>query len=91
MGGELVVRDYPDDVSPRENPDWPGYRGLSRGTPRHDRAPERRGRPLLSEWRVRRAEQDVDKARMDRFMAGPCARPEPETKTTKPKKKKRNR
>ena len=25
MGGELVVRDYPDDVDPTHQPDWPGY------------------------------------------------------------------
>ena len=90
MGGELVVRDYPDDVSPRENPDWPGYEVYPEERPDTTGLPSAEADLLLSEWRVRRAEQDVDKARVDRFMAGPCARPEAAKTKTKPKKK-RNR
>ena len=36
-GGELVVRDYPDDVDPDLQPDWPGYPVYVEDAAGHDR------------------------------------------------------
>ena len=73
-GGELVVRDYPDDVDPGSRPDWPGYPVLPRGAARHDRHAEEGGAAyLVREWRARRKHQLRSKKRIDRLLAGPCA------------------
>jgi len=45
---------------------------------------------IIDEWVPRRAEQVADQARIERDMAGPCAKPEPKAKA-KPKKRKRTR
>lgn len=87
-GGELVVRDYPDDVEPRSYPDWPGYPVYVEERPDTTGLTKSEARRLVREWRVRRDEQIKDKARVDRDMNGPCAIPaEPAAK----KKRKRTR
>jgi hypothetical protein len=72
VGGELVVRDYPDDVDPDARPDWPGYPVF--GEPRPDTTGVARAEALtmLREWRARRKVQVRDKKRIDRLMGGPC-------------------
>ena len=75
MGGELVVRDYPDDVNPRRNPDWPGYQVYVEDRPDTTGLATEEADRMVAEWRLRRAEQEVDKRRVDRFINGPCARP----------------
>jgi phage shock protein PspC (stress-responsive transcriptional regulator) len=85
MGGELVVRDYPDDVNPRRNPDWPGYPVYVEERPDTTGLASEESERLVAEWRIRRAEQDVDKKRVDRFINGPCAKP------VEPAKKKRKK
>jgi hypothetical protein len=83
-GGELVVRDYPDDVNPRVTPDWPGYPVYVEERPDTTGLDRVEARRIVREWRVRREEQVVDKERVDRLMNGPCAVP---VETKKKKRK----
>jgi phage shock protein PspC (stress-responsive transcriptional regulator) len=73
-GGGLYVRDYPDRVDPRLNPDWPGYPlGLSAGP--DTRSDTRKvARRRIAEWRRRHAREVRAVRRVERFRAGPCAR-----------------
>lgn len=74
-GGELIVRDYPDDVEPRSTPDWPGYPVYVEDRPDTTGLSKAEARRIVREWRVRRDEQVEDKARVDRLMDGPCSVP----------------
>jgi hypothetical protein len=86
LGGQLVVRDYPDDVDPRLSPDWPGYPFTPEPRPDTTGYPADDADRLVREWRQRHEEQVVDAERISRQIAGPCAEP-PEAE--KPKKKRR--
>jgi phage shock protein PspC (stress-responsive transcriptional regulator) len=72
VGGSLVVRDYPDDVDPAAQPDWPGYpvyvepRPDTTGLSRHE------AKRLVRAWRSRRRTEERSKRRIDRLMNGPC-------------------
>jgi phage shock protein PspC (stress-responsive transcriptional regulator) len=72
-GGELVVRDYPDDVDPNSNPDWPGYPVFLEERPDTTGTPKKAAAYLLREWRERRKLQLRSKKRINRLMPGPCA------------------
>lgn len=87
MGGELIVRDYPDDVDPRGYPDWPGYVVFPEERPDTTGLPPAEADLMVREWRARHTEQVADQERVERFLAGPCARP-PEP-VAKPKRKRR--
>jgi len=89
MGGELVVRDYPDTIDPRNQPDWPGYMVYPEERPDTTGISSEEAERMIDEWTIRRAEQVADRARIERDIAGPCAKPEP--KTTPKKKRKRTR
>lgn len=92
MGGELVVRDYPDDVDPRSNPDWPGYPVYPEDRPDTTGLPADEAQRMIDEWIPRRAEQVADKARIDRVIAGPCAeQPEPAKPAREPKAKQKRK
>jgi phage shock protein PspC (stress-responsive transcriptional regulator) len=71
-GGALVVRDYPDDVSPGNQPDWPGYPVYLEPRPDTTGTPRAAAKTLLREWRARRKAQERSKKRIDRLMGGPC-------------------
>jgi len=71
-GGELVVRDYPDDVDPTSQPDWPGYPVYLEARPETTGLPRGEAKTMLREWRARRKVQERDKQRIDRLMGGPC-------------------
>jgi phage shock protein PspC (stress-responsive transcriptional regulator) len=71
-GGELVVRDYPDDVDPGSNPDWPGYQVWLEERPDTTGTPKKAARLLVDEWRERRKIQLRSQKRIDRLMGGPC-------------------
>ena len=90
MGGELIVRDYPDTIDPRRQPDWPGYMVYPEERPDTTGLSDDEAQRIIDEWVPRRAEQVADQARIERDMAGPCAKPEPKAKA-KPKKRKRTR
>jgi hypothetical protein len=74
MGGELVVRDYPADVTPGFQPDWPGYPVDPEEKPDTTGTPRAAAKRLLREWRVRRKAQERSQARIDRLMDGPCGK-----------------
>jgi hypothetical protein len=71
-GGELVVRDYPDNVEPTSQPDWPGYPVYVEARPDTTGLPKSEAKRTLREWRERRDEQEQSKAQIDRLMDGPC-------------------
>jgi phage shock protein C len=72
VAGGLVVRDYPDDVDPDLNPDWPGYPVFLEPRPDTTGVARAEALTMLHEWRARRKVQVRDKKRIDRLMAGPC-------------------
>ena len=74
MGGQLVVRDYPDDVDPTNEPDWPGYRVYVEERPDTAGLPRKEAKRMLREWRERRDVQERDKRRIDKLMGGPCTK-----------------
>ena len=74
MGGELVVRDYPDDVDPTNQPDWPGYEVFVEERPDTTGLTRKEATRLLREWRARRKQQERDKRRIDKLMGGPCTK-----------------
>lgn len=87
MGGELVVRDYPDTVDPRTFPDWPGYPVYPEERPDTTGLSESESKRMVREWRERRVDQVADQQRVEQFMAGPCAPKPVAVKPTKTKKK----
>jgi phage shock protein PspC (stress-responsive transcriptional regulator) len=72
-GGRLVVRDYPDDIDPTVEPDWPGYPVYLEARPETTGLSRREAKRMVREWRARRAKQEQSKARIERLMDGPCA------------------
>lgn len=85
LGGELVVRDYPDDVDPVIQPDWPGYEVYPEARPDTTGLTATESRRLIAEWRERRAAQVADRTRIRDLMQGPCAQPEPKKQRKKKK------
>lgn len=75
-GGGLIARDYPDDVNPQSDPDWPGYKVALEPRPDTAGIPRRAADALIRHWRERRAGQAASKQRIDGLMYGPCAQPE---------------
>jgi phage shock protein PspC (stress-responsive transcriptional regulator) len=71
-GGNLLVRDYPDDIDPELRPDWPGYPVYVEDRPDTTGLSKREAKRVLREWRVRRTQQARSKAEIDRHMDGPC-------------------
>jgi phage shock protein PspC (stress-responsive transcriptional regulator) len=71
-GGELVVRDYPNDVDPGYHPDWPGFPVFLEERPDTTGLSRAEGKRLLREWRTRRKQQERSKKRIDALMGGPC-------------------
>jgi phage shock protein PspC (stress-responsive transcriptional regulator) len=71
-GGELVVRDYPDDIEPTTQPDWPGYPVYIEERPDTTGLSKHEAKRMLRDWRARRAEQEQSKEQIDRLMDGPC-------------------
>jgi phage shock protein PspC (stress-responsive transcriptional regulator) len=72
VGGGLVVRDYPDDVDPEAQPDWPGYPVYVEAKPDTTGLPKRTAKRLVRAWRSRRAAEERSKRQIDRLMDGPC-------------------
>ena len=72
QGGSLYVRDYPSDIDPDGQPDWPGF--LVHVEPRPDTrgGPRKAARALVSHWEVRRAAELRNARQVDAQMPGPC-------------------
>jgi phage shock protein PspC (stress-responsive transcriptional regulator) len=72
-GGSLYVRDYPDDVDPESEPDWPGYPVFPESRPDTTGTPKRAAQRLVHHWRVRHSAQLRSKRLVDALRPGPCA------------------
>lgn len=72
-GGGLVVRDYPDDVDPASQPDWPGYRVQVEPRPETRELSRKQARRLLRTWRARRPGQERSQRRIEQLLPGPCS------------------
>jgi len=72
-GGSLYVRDYPDDVDPEVEPDWPGYPVYPEPRPDVTGTPEAAARRLIANWRTRRRAQLRSQHRLKTLRPGPCA------------------
>jgi hypothetical protein len=72
VGGSLVVRDYPDDVDPAAQPDWPGYPVYVEERPDTTGLSKREAKRTVQAWRSRRHTEEQSKQRIDRLMDGPC-------------------
>jgi phage shock protein PspC (stress-responsive transcriptional regulator) len=66
-GGSLYVRDYPDDVDPQSEPDWPGYPVFLEPRPDEDVT-----RQMIDAWLLRRRVQSASVAALTRLLPGPC-------------------
>jgi phage shock protein PspC (stress-responsive transcriptional regulator) len=71
-GGSLYVRDYPDDVNPPTEPDWPGYPVTLEPRPDTTGTPRVAARRLIDSWLLRRRVQSASAAAINRVMPGPC-------------------
>jgi hypothetical protein len=67
------VRDYPDDVDPESEPDWPGYPVFPESRPDTTGTPKRAAQRLVRHWRVRHSAQLRSKRLVDALRPGPCA------------------
>ncbi len=74
MGGQLVVRDYPDDIDPTRQPDWPGYPVYLEERPDTTGLPRKEAARMVRDWRERVKIQQRDKRRIDKLMGGPCTK-----------------
>jgi hypothetical protein len=73
-GGDLYVRDYPDDVEPWMQPDWPGYPVFPEERPDTTGLSRSERKRTLREWSKRHAEQQRSLERMAKLQDGPCAK-----------------
>ncbi|HWH12249.1 MAG TPA: PspC domain-containing protein [Solirubrobacteraceae bacterium] len=71
-GGSLYARDYPDDVDPQFEPDWPGYPVTLEPRPDITGTPPAGARRLIDGWLLRRRVQSASAAALDRLIPGPC-------------------
>jgi phage shock protein PspC (stress-responsive transcriptional regulator) len=75
QGGSLYVRDYPTQVDPDQQPDWPGYQVNVEQRPDTRGVPRRAAQALLRHWRSRRAAEMENARLIDSLMLGPCNPP----------------
>ena len=74
-GGSLFVRDYPDGVDPRTQPNWPGFASGVEPRPDTRGMPRGAARRLIAAWRLRSRTQARIARRTDALMPGPCWQP----------------
>jgi phage shock protein PspC (stress-responsive transcriptional regulator) len=73
-GGGLVVRDFPDDVDPGAQPNWPGYYVYPEQEPDTTGMTRAVARQVLRDWRARHAGQLRSARAIEDAMGGPCVR-----------------
>jgi hypothetical protein len=74
MGGQLVVRDYPDDIDPTQQPDWPGYPVYVEERPDTTGLPREEAARMVRDWRARAKIQERSQRKIDKLMGGPCTK-----------------
>jgi phage shock protein PspC (stress-responsive transcriptional regulator) len=74
QGGGLFVRDYPDDVDPDSQPNWPGF--VVHPEPRPDLTgePGAARKQIMHSWHRRRRIELANQRMINGLMPGPCAR-----------------
>ena len=73
QGGGLFVRDYPDNIDPELNPQWPGFPVTVEPRPYLGNTPAKARKRMLSAWRQRLKAERADAQRIKNAMPGPCA------------------
>jgi phage shock protein PspC (stress-responsive transcriptional regulator) len=74
LGGDIVVRDFPNDLNPATNPNWPGFDVFLEGRPDLTGLSGAESRRELRAYRERRAAQRRDRDRVAALKHGPCTR-----------------
>ncbi len=73
MGGSLYVRNYPDDISPRLEPNWPGFPVYLEPRPDIRGTPKRAAQYLIRNWRIRYRRELASQRLINALMPGPCS------------------
>lgn len=75
MGGPVYVRDYPDDVDPNLEPNWPGFRVFPEPRPSTRHLKRRLSRMEIRAWSVRHRREIASRQFVSAHMYGPCGAP----------------
>ena len=75
QGGSLYVRDYPDDVAPQTNPNWPGFWVKPEARPNLRGEPRRAQVAMLRNWRARLHRDEASARAVNSLIPGPCNPP----------------
>jgi phage shock protein PspC (stress-responsive transcriptional regulator) len=73
QGGSLYVRDYPHDVSPQIDPNWPGFAGAPEVAPNLAGDSHKAAVQIVRQYKQRRAADIASETRIRQLMGGPCA------------------
>jgi hypothetical protein len=73
MGSGLFVRDYPDDVNPDSEPNWPGFVDPLEPRPVLAGEPKQVAKAMASAYQARLRAQKASLAVINHLMPGPCA------------------
>jgi phage shock protein PspC (stress-responsive transcriptional regulator) len=74
QGGGLFVRDYPNDVSPDDDPGWPGFPVTPESRPHLRGVPRKEAQIMLRHWRQRHRAQLANQRLVNHLRPGPCMR-----------------
>ncbi len=75
LGGSLYVRDYPDDVDPNSQPDWPGFEVHPEVRPAESylrTLSKKNATETLRAWRRRHAADVASEEQVAQLMPSPC-------------------
>lgn len=73
QGGSLYVRNYPDDVPPQLQPNWPGFHVTLERRPNLTGENATARREMLRDWRARLVRQRQSAAAINPLIPGPCS------------------
>jgi phage shock protein PspC (stress-responsive transcriptional regulator) len=72
QGGGLYVRDYPANVAPDANPNWPGFLVHPEGDPILTGEPRKVKAMMVRAWHKRHSREVADERYVDARVQGPC-------------------
>lgn len=72
QGGGLFVRDYPDDVAPDQDADWPGFFVHVEPRPNLRGEPRKAQKEMLQAWHKRLLIERSSQYTINSLMGGPC-------------------
>jgi phage shock protein PspC (stress-responsive transcriptional regulator) len=73
QGGSLYVRNYPGDLSPQAQPNWPGFHVTVEARPNLRGEPKAAQRQMLRDWRARRLKEQASANLVNPLIPGPCS------------------